>query len=130
MSRNSMQLNLPPAELEKVQKPTDRCLKSLQAWKDLFVRATQRAGLSQKATASALGISEQQYSNQLAYDGDARRDHISFWRMHKLPPEFWREVIALMCEYHEIVVGHTVQERTDCEIGKLIREAVGKVIAR
>lgn len=130
MLRSSLQLNLPPAELEKVQKPTEGCLKSLQTWKDLLIRATQRAGLSQKATASALGISEQQYSNQLAYDGDAKRDHLSFWRMHQLPPEFWQELIALLIEYHDLVIGQSVEERRDLELGKLFREAVTKAGSR
>jgi hypothetical protein len=99
--------------------------KSVSCWRALVCRALGRAGVSQKRAASDLGITEGQLSRQLS-----GAEHLSFWRMRSLPPEFWQELLTLLCEYHEICIGQSIQERTDAEIGKLIREAVGKVVAK
>lgn len=115
---------LGPMELERVQSGSDTGLNSLQRWKDMVPTAMSRALRSGKRTAGDLGISEQQFSSQLAYDGQDRRDHLSFWRMRNLPPEFWRELIVLIADFHNITIGGTQQDIEDAAIGRCVREAV------
>lgn len=125
MSR-SVQRPLPPMELERVQSGSDRPLKSLQSWKDMVTRALGRAGLSGKSTASDLGISESQFSSQLAYDGKDKRDHLSFWRMRDLPPEFWEELLPMIADFYDLTLNGSPREREDAEIGRLLREAMAR----
>jgi hypothetical protein len=116
---------LGPMELDRVGMTAPTHPKSIGEWRGLVARALGRAGISQKAAAVDLEITPQALSKQLA-----GAEHLSFWRMHRLPPEFWREVLALICEYHDITVGHSHQERADVEIGKLVREVVLRAVAR
>jgi hypothetical protein len=96
-------------------------------WLGLVTRAFGRAGISHKVAAAEMEIDPGLLSAQLS---GAPGKHLSWLRMGKLPPEFWQELLTLLCEYHEICIGQSIQERTDAEIGKLIREAVGKVVAK
>lgn len=124
-TRRIAQRTLGPMELERVGTLTPTLPNSVGEWRALVARALGRCGVSQKAAAVDMGITPQALSKQLA-----GAEHLSFWRMHALPPEFWRELVALICEFHDITVGQTVQERTDAEIGRLVREVVGKAVAR
>lgn len=126
MSR-SVQRTLGPMELERVQTGSDSRLKSLQTWKDMVPAAMAKARYSGKRTAGDLEISESQFGNQLAYDGTPEhRDHLSFWRMRHLPPEFWRELIFLIADFHNIPIGGTQQDAEDAAIGRCVREAVSR----
>lgn len=116
---------LGPMELDRVGTPTPTAPKSIGDWRGLVARALGRAGISQKAAAVDLGITPQALSKQLA-----GAEHLSLWRMHALPPEFWREVIELMCEYHQICIGQTALERADMELGRAFRESVSKAVGR
>lgn len=98
-----------------------------RAWVALVGRALGRAMKSQKAAAGDLGIGEGLLSAQLAC---APNKHLSFRRMFYLGPVFWRELVALICEFHDIAIGQSVQDRTDMEVGRLVREVLAKAAAR
>lgn len=78
-----------------------------------------RVGISQKAAAADLGVTESALSKQLA-----GLEHLSFARMRNLPPEFWRELIALIADFHGICLNGTQQDTEDAQIGRCLREAV------
>lgn len=84
-----------------------------------------RAGLSAKAMAGTMGVTEQQLSDQL--NGRANY-HLSFWRMQALGPDFWRELVELICEFHGISVGLSAQDEEDRRIGKAYRELQQQVL--
>lgn len=106
-------------ELNTVATPAPTPRKSLGDWRAIVGKSLGRAGLSQKQAASDLGITESALSKQLA-----GTEHLSFWRMHALPPEFWRELILLILEFHELTIGSTQRDQDDAAIGRLVREAV------
>jgi hypothetical protein len=123
----SKQGALGPLEVIPVDGPTSTTVKNRdREWLGLISRAFGRAGISHKAAAAEMEIDPGLLSAQLS---GAPGKHLSWLRLGKLPPEFWQEVILLMCEYHEITIGQTVQERTDMEVGKLFREALQKASA-
>ncbi len=80
-----------PTAPKSVGEASSTAPKSVGEWRALVGRALGRAGLSQKAAAIDLGITPQALSKQLA-----GAEHLSFWRMFNLPPEFWRELVALI----------------------------------
>lgn len=108
-------------ELQRVESPSSTALKSLEDWRALVGRALGRIGWSQKRAAIEIGIPETQFSRQLA-----GTENLSFWKMRTLPPEFWRELIVLVCEFHDITIGQSTQERIDAENGKLLRELMAR----
>src|SRR5689334_19194494 len=95
--RKSLQLNLPPAPLEDLRTSTQVAADYLRTWRELANRARERAGLTRKVMASEMGITEQQLSDQLNGRDNC---HLSFWRMHALPREFWQELVLLIIEFH------------------------------
>jgi hypothetical protein len=62
-----------------------------------IVTALERAGLSQKAAAIEMGISEAQFTRQLR-----GQEHVSWQRLFKLPVAFWRELIVVMAEVKQL----------------------------
>lgn len=100
MAERDSQLSFGPMPLEKLQAPTRK--HSIRAWVELIETAMRRAGLTRKHAALIAGISEQQLSNQLRYDGIEFRENLSLWRIHRWPPEFWAELIGLVVEYHDL----------------------------
>lgn len=127
----SIQQPLPPMEVQRVQdtsKPVQESsrtvLKSLQEWRGLVLRAMGRCQLSQKQMAAELGVSAALLSGQLA---GREGEHLSFWRMHALPPAFWQELIPLIVEYHGLTLGDSPQQRNYAAIGQLVSEAVLRV---
>lgn len=119
MSRNSVQPTLGPMELKALSSHVETAHNSLSDWRIIIGRALGKSGLSQKRAASELGITEGQFSRQLA-----GVEHLSFWRMRNLPPEFWRELIVLIAEFHHITIGGTQQDAEDARVGALVREVV------
>jgi hypothetical protein len=95
-------------------------------WRALVPRALARAGISQKAAASDLGITQSQLSRQLT---SPNGEHLSFWRMASLPDAFWHELWLLMSEQRGLSVGLTEQDRRDLELGRAIRESVERRLA-
>lgn len=93
-------------------------------WLGLVPRAFGRSGLTHKRAAAELEMDPALLSRQLA---GAQNAHLSFRKMWKLPPEFWRELIVLLAEFHEITLGGTQQDAEDAAIGRLMREAVKRV---
>jgi hypothetical protein len=96
-------------------------------WLGLVGRALGRCGLSVKAAALTMEIDRPQLSRQLA---GAPHHHLSFRRMLRLGPEFWQEIIPLIVEFHGLTLHDSPQERADAEIGRLVREAVTRSLAR
>ena len=126
MSRHS-QRTLGPMELDRVQSGPCSGLKSLQDWKALVGRAFGRAGLSHKVAAADLGITPQQLSNQLSLQG---KEHLSFWRMHGLSRDCWRELVLLVIEFYALDIGVSERDRADLEVGRSLRELVTRVSGR
>lgn len=123
-----VQGNLPPMELNRVGESAPRFADAsptvpnrLAEWRALVCKSLGRAGLSQKAAAADLGVTESALSKQLA-----GAEHLSFWRMASLPPEFWRELILQVAEFHDLTIGSTQQDAEDAAVGRLVREVVGR----
>lgn len=116
------QQTLGPMELQKVGDASPTVPNSIGDWRSLVGRAFGRAAISQKVAAADLGITESALSKQLT-----GAEHLSFWRMHGLPPEFWQELIPLIVEYHGLSLGDSPTQRNHAEIGRLVTEAVLRV---
>ncbi len=120
----TVQPTLGPMELQRVQEGSLTVLKSIQDWRALVPRALGRAAVSQKQAAADLGITPSQLSGQLA---GRNGEHLSFWRMHGLPREFWAEILPLIADYHGLTLGDSPQQRNHAEIGRLVSEAVLRI---
>ena len=94
-------------------------------WLALVPRALGKAGVSHKAAASDLEIDRGLLSAQLS---GAPNKHLSWRRMWKLSPEFWAEIIPLICDFHGITINGTRQDAEDAAIGRLVREAVSRAV--
>lgn len=116
---------LGPMEVDRVGTTTPTSPKSIGEWRAMVARAFGRSGLSQKAGAIDLGITPQALSKQLA-----GLEHLSFWRMYALPPEFWRELVLLIVDFHALTLGGTEQDRRDVELGRTIRDAITRSLSR
>ena len=120
------QLNLSPMELNALGTASPTAPKSIGGWRALVSKSLGRAGLSQKAAASDLGITESALSKQLS-----GLEHLSFWRMLNLGPEFWAEMVDMILEFHgRNAPGLTAQDQEDMRIGRLMREIVQRSGAR
>lgn len=124
MSR-SVQQSLPPMALQKVESTVSTVLKPIENWRALVPRAFGRAGWTQKRAALEMGIPEPQLSRQLG-----GVEHLSFWRMHALPREFWYELVILIIDFYELQIGVSEQDRRDMELGRTVREALQRSLAR
>lgn len=123
--RKQSQQYLPPMELNPVASGSPTPRKSLGDWRATVGKSLGRAGLSQKAAAADLGITESALSKQLA-----GTEHLSFWRMCSLPREFWREMVMLIIEFYDLQIGMTEEDRRDCELGRTVRQALERRLAR
>lgn len=92
-------------------------------WLQLVSRALGKSGLSHKAAAAEMDIDRGLLSAQLT---GVPGKHLSWSRMGALPPEFWRELILLVLDFHDITIGTTQKDAEDAAIGRLVREAVGR----
>jgi hypothetical protein len=90
-------------------------------WLALFPLAVAKAGLSMTQAAGKMLIGLPQLSTQCSPEEDK---HLSFRRMRRLPPEFWRELILLIVDFHDITIGSSQQDADDAAIGRLVREVV------
>jgi hypothetical protein len=114
------QLSLSPMELNGLGTASPTAPKSIGDWRAIVSKSLGRAGLSQKVAAADLGITESALSKQLA-----GTEHLSFWRMLNLGPDFWSELVDLICEFHELPPrGLTAQDEADRRLGRAFREAV------
>lgn len=124
--RKSIQQTLGPMELKTVHRERLTPVNEVdqdREWLGLFARACGKAGLSLTAAAGSMLIGLPQLSAQCSAIEDK---HLSFRRMRRLPPEFWRELILLIAEFHDITLGGTQQDAEDAAIGRLVREAVNR----
>jgi len=115
---------LPPMEVKSLDSGSTVTKRpTLQEWKGMVSRAAARSGLSQKAMAVDLGISEAQLSSTFAYEGETGpgQKHLSFWRLRHLPPEFWKELIDLLIAFYDL--GTTRKARDDsADLAQAVRE--------
>jgi len=121
----SVQQNLPPMELNAVGISSPTVPNRLGDWRAIVPKSLGRAGYSQKAAAADLGITESAFSKQLA-----GTEHLSLWRMHSLSREFWREFVLLIIDFYDLQIGLCEQDRRDLELGRTLREAVQRGLAR
>lgn len=113
---NHSQQYLPPMEVESLRTAVRSGADSLRTWRELVRRALGKAGISAKAAAGEMGITEQQLSDQL---NGREKYHLSFWRMQALGPDFWREMVDLILEFHGLPApGLTAQDEEYRRIGK------------
>jgi hypothetical protein len=114
-----------PMELNRVGQASPTLPKAVGDWRALVGQAIGRAGFSHKEIAATLDITQSAFSKQLS-----GLEHLSFWRMFSLPPEFWQEMVTLICEFHGLQIGMTQQDQEDMAAGRAFREAVQRVRAR
>lgn len=122
----SMQRTLGPMEVRPVDggpSTTVNAVDRMREWIGLVPRALGKSGVSHKTAAADMAIDPGLLSAQL---GGAAGKHLSFGRMGSLPPAFWRELIFLIAEFHEIPIGGTQQDAEDAAIGRCVREAVSR----
>lgn len=127
-SRTSQQ-NLPPMEVTVRDADRSRAVTSDDRdgdWLALVPRAMGKCGLSHKAMAIDLEIDRGLLSAQLL---GAPNKHLSFRRMWRLSPEFWRELILLIIDFYGLAIAATEQERRDAELGRTVREALERRLA-
>ncbi|HMJ85234.1 MAG TPA: hypothetical protein VK504_18755 [Vicinamibacterales bacterium] len=125
---NSMQLNLPPTEVHSLDRPRSMPVQSVdrsQDWAEIPGIALAKSGVSRKAAAADMEIDPSLLSAQLA-----GTKHLSWLRIGKLGPDFWREMVDLICAFHGISVGVSLQDQEDMRIGRLMREIVQRSAAR
>lgn len=109
---------LGPMELNRVGSASPTPPKSLGDWRALVGRALGRAGLSQKEAAGRLDVTQSALSKQLS-----GVEHLSFWRLFHLGPEFWQEMVELIVEFHGLSSpGLSAQDQDDLRIGRAFRE--------
>jgi hypothetical protein len=117
-----MQGALGPMELKPLGSASPTPPNSLGDWRAIVSKSLGRAGISQKVAAADLGVTEAALSKQLA-----GAEHLSFWRMHSLPPEFWHELVLLIVEFHGLTIGAASQrDLEDAAIGRCVRDAVSR----
>lgn len=124
----SVQLNLPATEVEHLNRERLTTVDELNRerdWLAMVATSRSRIGMKQQTAAAAMGgISVQLYSAQ---ETGAEGKHLSFRRMWALGPEFWREMLDLICEFHGISVGLSAQDEEDRRIGRAFREVQAMV---
>lgn len=96
-------------------------------WLGLVVRAFGKSGLTHKAAAAEMELDPGLLSAQLS---GVPGKHLSWLRLGKLPASFWQELLVLVAEYHRLTIGQSVQERTDQELGRGLRELMTKAGVR
>jgi hypothetical protein len=125
----SIQLTTGPMELQRVGHASPSHPKSVGDWRALVARAFGAAGLTQKEAASRLDVTQSALSKQLA-----GLEHLSFWRMLNLGPDFWREMVELICEFHGIQPpGMTSDDMEALRIGKAqieLHRQIAKAVSR
>ena len=133
------QRSLGPMEVRAVDGPRSTSVKSVDPgqltptnavdrdrerhWLSLVVRAFAKAGLTHKAAAITMETDAGLLSAQLS---GVPNKHLSFRKMHRLGPEFWRELILLILDFHQITVGASQRDQDDAAIGRAIREVVAR----
>jgi hypothetical protein len=117
-----MQGALGPMELKPLGSASPTPPNCLGDWRAIVSKSLGRAGISQKVAAADLGVTEAALSKQLA-----GVEHLSFWRMHSLPPEFWHELVLLIIDFHGLTIGAASQrDIEDAAIGRCVRDAVSR----
>ncbi len=119
--RPAAQLNLPPTNISRDERPAVDRVARERDWLSLVPRALGKAGVSHKAAASDLEIDQGLLSAQLS---GAPNKHFSWRRMHSLPPAFWQELVLLIIDFYDLQIGMTEIDRRDCELGRTIRQAL------
>jgi hypothetical protein len=96
-------------------------------WLALVPRAMGKSGLSHKAMAIDLDMDRGLLSAQLL---GAPNKHLSFRRMWRLSPDFWRELVLLIIDFYGITLALSDQDRRDLELGRTVRQALERSLAR
>jgi hypothetical protein len=129
----SMQLNLPPVQLQKMtggfapEAKPDVTLRQSVKWNEIPETAFDCARLQRKSTAA-----------------DLRKSHSWFCRalkgLEKLgwadlgvidSKEFWAEMVDLILDFHGLSApGLSAQDQEDMRVGRLMREIVQRSAAR
>lgn len=108
-------------KVDSLQSTTDNKVDRDMEWVGLASRALGKSGYTQKTAGGALDVDKSLLSAQL---NCAPNRHLSFRKMWRLGPEFWRELILLILEFHDITIGSTQQDQEDAAVGRLVREVV------
>lgn len=126
MSR-SVQLNLPPTEVQTMDRRQSTAVQSMdcERWAQLPGIALAKAGIPRKAAAADMELDPSLLTAQLS-----GKKHLSWFRMGMLPREFWQELVLAIIEFHELAIGGSQRDVEDAAIGRLVREAVQRAVAR
>jgi hypothetical protein len=122
--KRSLQGALGPMGVRPVDATTSTTVNDVdrsREWLGLVPRALGKAGVSHKRAAADMEIDAGLLSAQLS---GSPGKHLSWLRMGALPPTFWRELILLIVDFHDITIGPSQQDADDAAIGRLVREVV------
>jgi len=119
----NLQGALGPMEVITVDRPKSTTVNPVdreRKWLGLVAQAFAKAGLTHKAAAYAMDIDTGQLSAQLS---GVPSKHLSFRKLGLLGPDFWQEMVDLICEFHELPArGASPQDIEDMRIGRAYRE--------
>jgi hypothetical protein len=131
---HSLPLRIDSREVRAVDRPQSTTVNAVDRtmeWLGLVARAFGRSGLTHKAAAITMEIDPAQLSAQLA---GVPQKHLSFGRLSKLGPDFWREMVELICEFHGIEPpGMTSDDMEALRIGKAqieLHRQIAKAVSR
>ena len=127
MARSSLQLNLPPTEVHTVDRQRSTAVQPMdrERWAQIPGIALAKAGIQRKAAAADMELDPSLLTAQLS-----GKKHLSWLRMGMLPPAFWRELILLICDFYDIALAGTEQDRRDLETGRALRNVVERAVGR
>lgn len=95
-------------------------------WNGLPGRALGRAGISFKSAAADAECDPSLWSARLA-----AKKHLPWSQLGKLGAEFAAELVVLVIEFYNLPVAElTEQDRIDLHVGRTIREAMQRSLAR
>jgi hypothetical protein len=121
MSNRSVQLNLPPTQLQSLSSADaahETPRKSLKEWGDLPAEALRRAAVTQQAAAIDMLKSESWVSRALR--GLEKLGWSDIGAIED--PRFWQELIELVAEFRGVSFGGNERDRLDAAIGRRVRE--------
>jgi hypothetical protein len=138
---NSLQRNLPPMEVPSLERPQSTTVQSVDRgpsnpvhsvdrqddWNQLPGQALGKAGISRKFAAGEMTIDASLLSAQLQ-----GRKHLPWQRLYCLGREFAFALVTEIIRFYDFDLGFALseQDRRDLELGRTLREALTRRLAR
>jgi hypothetical protein len=130
----SKQLRMPPMEVKAVGRPVptaDNSVDTERSWLRLVSRALGKCHRNQEDARRTMDVDPGTFSAQL---NCVPNRHLSFRKMVHLGPDFWREMVELICEFHGLQPpGMTADDMEALRIGKAqieLHRQIAKAVSR